>query len=675
LELASKRLRLNPVDTVKFLHEKLQFQLGENALSAFARNQQSQLRINKIWKAAQRRMFTPDAVEQNALRLAGLKPDRMSPDRLLNGPASLFGVMNVKLLSAYFSIRAAKKDNGLLLIPCYKNPKQIAYFVFMLHDKELTPSKSLITASLGFSGLQLLDRFQASYVVVTSMMRNALQLQNYNFQSSNVPLPILSWKPVASAVPRQQWAALDGRLPVMWERYPTPLVLHQAMLSGARLSLVGPSRLKTDVKVTPAEDWKKWLRHDPPAEIVRRIEANSLPYEQALSNWLKKASAAEKTQLIVDADRFSYEVSKLVRKHIGPAFKSNTSRRVNVPTLGKGGKRGTHGHVVVVEKDCKWYSFSGVMKLPGIVRIEYVVVRPGCKKEYIGKLITSKKEIPFRATDKESTLLWLRDLGEKNGVAMTVPAERNSWDSKNTDNFDPFDAACRFQEPKMIIGLTRIGWDGAGFQFTRTRILNGVFTQTPEHSFADGTPGPSNSFYKLDEAQEELSKVGPEMEIVWAVAIAVCAQITAEAADRTSYGVGINRYDYDVFLYQLLEKLAITSGNVLEWNHNWPRWLRSLFTAVRQSPNNYFVALNRDSEYKEVVTVDADDKGLSPRLLSNGIGKIIPSYLKHFTAREKIPYRKHYRGWVEFTCKEFENVFYFADQTTLLNGYKRLKVS
>jgi hypothetical protein len=675
LELASQRLRLNPVSTIKYLHEKLNFQLNKDTLTLFVKNQNNQRRLDKLHIATRRKMLKPDLSEQKILTKIGIMPDAMSNERLLEGPAALYGVMNCKELRTHMKVNARVKNNAFVMVPCYKNTKQISYFLYLTEDNEISPGRQNSISDIAFSGLQFMPKFQTQYVIVTSMVRNSLKLQHGNFQTSNVPLPILAWKPALISVPKIQWTILDGFMPVFWERYPTPLMLHQAMMADARISFVGPSRLTADVKATPKEDWDKWIKYESAIDNVRKIESNSLPYEQALVNWLRRASVAEKIQLITEADKFSAEVSKLVRRSIGPDFKGSAPRRVNVPTLAKGGKLGTHGYVVVVEKEGKWYNFSGQLKLPGIVRVDYVVVRPNNKREYIGKLITAKKEIPFRTTLKEASLLWFKDLGEKNGVSMLVPSEHSIFKHKTTDNFNPIDAACRFNEPKMVVGLERIGWDKEGFQFSRTKILKGKFNEIPEFTFLPETPGPDKTTYDLNLVEEDLSKSGPEMEIVWGFSLALCAQLTAAAASRIPYGILIARKEYDAFLYQLTEKMHISKNPEGKWEHNWPRVFDCLNKARRNATDNYFVTVGNTSKADELVKVQADDEDLSPRLVSAGVGSIVPLYLQHFTAMEKIPYRKHYQKWLEFTCEEFLKVFKTTPPEVIQKGYLRLTAS
>lgn len=676
LELAAERLELSQVETIKYLYTKLNYTLRENALEDFLTVQNRQARLNSIWHKAQQEMLKPTQPGLNILAKFGLKPDRMSTERLLNGPAALYGTLTGKLLREEFFVRCKTLHRAGLVVPCYKNAKDIGYIALTTPEREITPGLRLRTSDLAFSGLQIMHRFQSPFVIVTSMLRNSLQLQNFNFVTSDVPLPVLGWKQALASLLKSQWSILDGRLPIFWERQPTPLILHQAMMLGAKISFVGPDvNKKQNECATPAE-WLKWLRHDPPPDIIRRISDNSKPCEQALSNWLKTASHAQRSQLMLDADNFNDSVSKLVRSHLDPRFRSKFARRVNIRTKARGGKLGTHGHTVIVERDGMWFNLNGTVKLPGIIRVSHLVIRPDGVKEHVGVFHIHGKKIPFRVDEKNASLRYFMELGFKNGVPVFVPIEGSIWNDKNTENFDPLEAACRLETPQIVKGLDRIGWDKEGFQLSNAKIVKGVFKSVPEYTFAENVPGPKRSYCKLtDDVKEALQKSGVEMEIIWAFAIAMCAQITAVIGKKTPYGIALNREDYDVFLHQLLNRFDISDGPTAGWKHAWPRKIESITLATKKSTDNFFVAFNDKPGTLETVEVDVNDQELQPRLLSHSADKIAMNYLKHFTQLDIPKGIRMYKGWLEFTRKTLGEVFDFVPAETLDRAFNRLKVN
>lgn len=677
LGLAASRLKMSQVETIKYLYTKLEYQVPEKFVTDFDRVQNRQDRVNTIWQTAQNEMMKPTSPGLELLHYYGLRPDRMSRERFLSGPGSLFGtITGSEIRKLFLEPQFRTHKRAILVVPCYRNPKDIGYVTLTTQDGEIAPGVKLCISDIAFSGLQLLHRFQAPFVIVTSMMTNYLQLQNMNFTTSDVPLPMFGWTKPARSFCKSQWCIAEGKLPIFWEKYPTPIILHQAMMLGAKLSFVGPEPLRRQNGQVSRENWNSWLRHDPPADIVRRIANNAKPYEKALSDWLKTASHDKKAQLMADCDNYGESVSKLVRSHLDPNFKSSFSRRVNVPTRHGAGNRFTHGHTVVVERDGKWFNLQNVVKFPGTLRVSHVVVRPDGEKEHVGVFRINRTEIPFRVEEKKGTLRYFVELALSNEIPVFLPHEAPLWTMRACESFEPLAVACRIEEPQIVKGLDRIGWDPEGFQLYGTKVVKGVFKTTPPYTFSDAVPGPRQSYCKLTEdVQESLQKPGPEMEIVWATAIAMCAQITASVGKKTPHGVAITRTEYDSFLHQLFVRFDLREGPLGPWKHHWPRKVEKLSVAVKKCADNYFVAFNDKPGASEVVEVYAEDENLEARLLSHSADKIAINYLKHFTRQELPKGVRMYKGWLDLTRKLFGELFDFVPCEMLDKAYCRLKVN
>lgn len=677
LSLAAEKLKMSQVETVKYLYAKLEYQVPPTIVDDFARSRERQERINEIWRTAQQEMLKPTGPGTEILGMYGLRPDRMSRERFMSGPGALFGTISDNEIRRLFNEPQFRSRNkAILVVPCYRNPKDIGYVALNTHNEEIAPGVKLCMSDIAFSGLQLLHRFQAPFVVVTSMLTNYLQLQNINFMTSDVPLPMFGWRRPASSMCKSQWCIAEGRLPIFWEKYPTPLILHQAMMLGAKLSFVGPEQLRHQNGKVSEHNWYSWLRHDPPVDIVKRIVDNSKPYEKALSDWLKTASYDKKAQLVQDCDNYNESVSKLVRSHVDPAVKTNFARRVAVPTRHRAGNQFTCGNIVVIERDGKWFNLQGGIRFPGILRVSHVVVRPDGNHEHIGVLTIEGRKIPFRVDEKRATLRYFVELGLSNEVPVFIPHDKPGWSMKALESFDLLAVACRLQEPQIVKGLDKIGWDPEGFQLYGTKIVKSVFRTTPDYAFDESVPGPRQSYCRInDDVQEALQKTGPEMEIVWAFAIAMCAQITAKAGKKIPHGISLTRDEYDVFLHQLLSRFEIQEGPLTGWKHDWPRKVDKTSLAVKKCTDNYFVAFNDRPDAAETVEIDVSGTELEPRLLSHSADKIAMNYLKHFTGLEIPKGIRKYKGWLEFTRKNIGELFDFVSAETLDNAFKRLKVN
>lgn len=682
LAMAADRLGLDEEDAVQYLADKLHCNLNIKAIRAFHSSLELNKRFDRFWQKVSQNLIRNQAEFNDIIQALNWSfSAHMSIDRRKEGPASLFGVLtpksSKKILRKYFPI----KDGSVAVVPFYKTPTRIGSFVCLSREKEVlirphVQGKAISAGDIGFAGLQHLYATESSTVVVTTMLHQMMQLQLHNFSSRTTPLPLLACRPVSTPRNQKQWTILGDREIVIWEPTPTAAMLHQAMMTDARMTFIGPNDIRRKAGDVQHSRWHAWVHHDPAIEVWRKLVRTSRPYEEALKNWSRSATTEQKNKLYKDAMGYSDAVAQLVRKVLASKLTTNLGRCITVPTKGNGSASGAHGYTKIIEKDHKWLSLNGFVRMPAILRISHIVVRSNREREYIGYLENNKKRVPLRVFESQANMSWLRRFGIDNGIFMQADAYANILRDRYTDNFDPFDAALRFETPELVVGRDRIGWDGSGFQFHGAKLFDGVFHQIPEFSFPEDAPGPRQQSCRLrDEVKVALKKEGKEMEIVWALACALCAQITAPSIALQPIGICIQRKEYDPFMQLLYKLFCIHKGPYEDWRHNWPRRLDQIGTALKKDITGFFVsqASLRDNRFNDLLVVRAMENELEPRKITHSADKIVLNYLKYFSlsSHDSVV---DWAAWLTYTKAQFRKLFDFVPPETLQKGLNRLNL-
>ena len=675
LAMAAERLNMPQTEAIQYLADRLHQELPEELLLAYKKSISVTKRYEKFWEIAHNNMRKMPLEFRQVIHDLGWNfPAHIDSDRIMSGPARLFGIAGPRITNQHLKRNFLIKAGAVAVVPFYKTPHQVASFVCFSKGEALGVNRA---GEMGFAGLQFLWEMQSSTIVATSMVQQMVKLQMHNFSSSVTPMPLVAWRSGFNDGPNKCWSAFGGRKIVIWESKPTASVLEQALMTDAYLAFVGPEILRQNpFKVSPTH-WHQWIHHAPALEIWRRIVKTAKPIEMALKNWARNADLASRTRLLQDAEEHSVSVSALVRSVIAPSIRTSIGRRITVPTTGNGGTYSGSGHTVVIEKGFKWYNLKGQIRWPVTVRVTHIVVRQDKKRELIGYIQNEKTKTAFRVPESEADSGWLRRFGTDNGMIMLAETGTNIFRGKKTENFNPFDAAMRFEEPQIVVGLERVGWDGSGFQFVNCKLSDGAFHLIPDFTLPNKSPGPRQSYCQWrEEVKHALKRECVEMEIAWATAIALCAQVTAPAIGLQPYGVCIQRNEHDPITKALFLRFEIDNGPYEDWKHNWPRRLNNIHKAVREDDTGMFLVRVNQAEYKklgQLTLIDANDPDLEPRNISHSMDKAVLQYLKEFTKQKHEPVYEWETG-LNQTSERMQELFAELRSESLNNCTRRLRV-
>ncbi len=678
LAMAAEHLGVPEAEVLDTLIDQLGLKISPEDRIEFQNSQDYRRRFQTAWSEARDNLKYLQRPQHQYLQgLGWQRPATMGLERFLAGPGQLYGMLSPEAANQHFRQIFPPTQPMLAVVPYFRTPTEIGGFACFPQHREVfitcptTSPEASITGEIGFAGFQLLQKVQSRHLIVTSMLSPMVMMHMHNFNTSKIPLPLIASRYGYGPYRERQWSPLSGRNLILWERAPSAPMLHQAMLTNASIVFLGPV-VEPDEELTGSR-WWKWVHNEPARDMMSRLLRNADPYEKALAKWSRCATEDEKVKLLKEAEQYSTPVYDLVHRIVRPGVDSEFGRRITVPTRSQypGGDHMV-GYTVLIEQKKKWLSRSGHVRLAGILRVEHLVIR-NQSREYIGYFENDDKRIDFRVPVTEASWSYLSNLVLENGVMLR--SERANNLSNREENFCPFDAACRFEPPEIVRGLEQIGWDGAGFQFRRARLVQGVFHQIPDFMFATNVPGPQQSQCRLtEEVCISLARANPEMEATWALALALAAQVTAPCVGLPIYGVWVHRPEIDAGLSQLYNRLEVRRGDYKHWPHRWFRRLDESNNVQRYDSTGFFVLATprpRASSIRDTITVDLQKLELQPRLFSHSADKILLNYLRHFT-QLTLPKVTTWPQWLKFTSDQFRSVFTCADTKTLRAAIKRL---
>lgn len=354
IAMAAERLEMSEIEVIQYLSDRKQNTLSADDIQRFHASMEEIRAFKQAWEVARNNVLHPTLVQSAFLKHLGWRHTRaMGPERIAAGPAQLYGIIDFRTLKKIMPRVVANffgvKETSIVLVPYFNTPTRISGFNMITPKREMFLNRKSRT-EFGFSGLQLVLKTQSASVVVTSMLCPMMQLHMHNFTHSMTPLPIMAWRQPQSVRKQAQWSILEGRKIVLWEREPTAAIIHQAMVTGADISFVGPTKLRKKAEVSGPR-WQKWIHHDQPTDVLAKIVRSARNCELALKNWARSAPPESKIKLIDDAEKYDTATSDLIKKVLRTKGSSNSGRKISVNTLtGAGGNYGIACHTVIIEK-------------------------------------------------------------------------------------------------------------------------------------------------------------------------------------------------------------------------------------------------------------------------------------------------------------------------------------
>ncbi len=545
-------------------------------------------RLLEVWEKAQHQLLYGQSPEVNALRQRFGLTESFSRDRMRDGPAKLFGAINMKVLQnavrpcAYRWPRSRDRLvhgagwRDVMLVPYWNAPGRIAGFYVVgrrgnLEDRVYVPvwfvksTKGNALRDSGLAGLDAILELPFSRILAVRDPLLLLRIQMRNFRHSLRPLPMVAWHTGNEGVTAASWAVLDNRRVVHWARKVDAHLLLQCQKTGGDLILAGP-------KVNGDRAMSHFLRGYQPGDLLQRLFKDARPWQERVARWLREAPEAEVLSVVHQCAAIGHDVRALfeecdpkntvVARRILPA-----SRQVTV-----GGAR-------YVERNGRWYyGKTEKLLLNGTIRLERIVLR-GRRSEHYGTLCIGENRIPFVVRRRRELDRFIPFLSQ---VALRA-GKHLYWASKAP----LYRIAMALHEPPILRGKTRVGWDGKGFRFRHFTVRGGQARVHEDWLLPDGCPGPQTPSSRLtDQGIRRLSRSSIECEWGWAVTISAVASILAPAIGLD----GLKTLIVGEYASHAVERLAALYGvptrllhyetnsvyvRPVRWPHHWPIHLRA----------------------------------------------------------------------------------------------------
>jgi hypothetical protein len=415
---------------------------------------QKRRRTKELWEEARRYVVTGNTPSLNYLKAYFRLNATLSQQRMVEGPAKLFGALPRKQVEQFCGrtnknrVFQGRGWQDVVVIPRFDLPDRICGFEFIGRNGE--PEDRVIRAvgefsgrgfprEIGLAGLQLVSLKSSvlgNTVIAVPDAMLLLRFQMRQFNTSLVPLPVVAWHDSPKHFTNSAWISLKDRKVVFWAPHIDAATVQQAQSMNAWISTVGPNPGSTWT------DWYGYIGENSALDLARLIDRTAKPWSEAVEKATKDWNDGAVATLLNDLERRGCDVHEVV---------STCNLRTNVSVRISGVKHTKLLDTGFVEReDSGWYSIKAdgrgeKLITDAILRIEKIV--SGDDTYYCGKVRYRGEEYPFVERQKaveSNTSRWIRSLLLNRKVGRSVCA----WEKKWSGWLVPL--ATQFYEPEIV---------------------------------------------------------------------------------------------------------------------------------------------------------------------------------------------------------------------------------
>jgi hypothetical protein len=588
-------------------------------------------KANRLWRKSQKNLFKPDQKLGRLRTRLGLRSPLLSPERVGQGPSTLFGVSHVEEIKNIWEPQrqGRRKTNAfkgrhwadVLVIPYFKAPSDVSSLLFIGrtgrpaqdHVFQTYARRNAQHASVGFAGLPSVIDYVTDHVICMSDTLAMLRIQMRHFNTSLQPLPIIGWRPDDKYRLSHNWHLFNGKKLIFWDWAPSASLLHQCMVTGGRLTLnVGPR--KTDHRGI-----SHWVRDFKTMyDVQRLVRRNAKKWEVSLYNWYRHKDTTDE-QVARLLDRCSLLDHRLFQKVcVALKLKGDSRHYTHTTSVGK------HSYT---ERNGIWYrGDKEVPILPGYIEVYKIITRESKPPEYIGEIVLPAEAIPFRISGESQSRLnrTLYDLIEFNGHFCEKPDTRN--------RAGLIQIALAFRAPEIVRGKNAIGWDGEAYQFKNFCLRRGASEMTL-HMLPESVGGPQRVRYgwRTEVADKLRNATNNESVWTWSAIFSFGAQVVASMFGRTIPWISFEHAsNCDTTFIEMMDRLEVPITDDF-WKHSWP------VVSVKHPHRRQRFRATITSEGEEIkntyaVIPPAHKKEFAPKDIPLAFRVVLPDFMKWVTA-------------------------------------------
>ena len=573
-------------------------------------------RINQLWEKAQKYLLGGRSPVLRKLRTKLVLTDSLPAERQkIHIPLCLGGVKAPDIRKAAFPGQVKPSDGGeriytgtgwtdVLMIPFYLTPKQVSGFCcigregrredrFMWFPMATALGVKKREREAGLAGLQWLPENRDNYVIALSdpILMTRIQIKNYHTAMQS--LPLVAWY-TGEQGHTANWSTLHGKRLIFWATQPSPELLVHCCNTEGELVFLGPSDKKL---------MSKWLRKNPPRDLVNRLVEKAQPWKEALQSWARKQIAQKVARLL---NRLDPKVKNVLSSEFpnDAIFAPGVNlRQVSVPPY------------TFMEKGEKWYVIQPSTKkkevpyLNARLKIHKIVLRKN-NPEWIGELYPPRRDpIPFRIA--------LNDIQNDNSIgepasfvgAIRKRAREAGFELKFRAGYTRLESvAVAFDSPEIVEGREAVGWVNDRFQFRHCEIRGGKIFQLDPGILPEDCPGLVSKMPSVKHSElETLDKEKEALEPIWAVLTGFLASVVASpcGSEGSSLLMTSNTTlsPLRAFLGYLgtperkinLGKYGTDRDLSKDWPHKWPFLLKKHALNRAENVQNYLLGLEPET--------------------------------------------------------------------------------
>ena len=562
-------------------------------------------RLRQLWRQSQTHLYQ-DSTTLRALLSELRVPFDFPAERAQSGPAQILGGCTHTAAELAFSPHCTRptqehfrgstsparifkgpKWNEVLVIPFYDVPRRHCGFGFIGRGGDMSKDYAFKTAPVNVGGPEVQRNAETGLAFHPGVWEIAkewgrtifavsdpllyLRFQMRQFERSLNPLPLVLWQERTRAA----WTMFQGYKIVFWDRQASLATMQQVVQTNGWLSTAGPI-------ADDPEAVHNYLLRYVPSMLCEQLRKTARPWPLRLASLMRGWTDAQVEELLLQLHLEQDQLQRLlkscderVRSRVTGALQTNQlsgSIRLESRTF--------------VEQSDGWYCHRTgawarelTLVVDAKLRIDQVIVhRAAGKTTYCGRIIYHNEEIPFATAEEgfeKDPFRWMRQLLLEQGKGVL---RYSAGYGKHAITL-----ATGFHEPKLVQGISRVGWDREQLLFNLPNCRIGPDECKPQHETIPDISLPATNLRLTTPplAENWAPADGYSMSVFWGALAGILHNIVAPAVLRGTCGFGLvgpGATELGLAVAQamgcLRRELRVVSdvrkASALEQSHHWP---------------------------------------------------------------------------------------------------------
>jgi len=675
LTIAAELLHRSVAEAASYLLESQGVVSSPEVIARIVHQEETELDILRFWLDSHQNVHCPSPLQIDVLcRLNWASAQRLFGRVAFRGPGLHIGLCSAEVAASKLDLRLKKRENAGVVVPYFSPLRQLVGLQVITNQEQVFSRRN--NQAMGFAYYSK-EVFESSHVVyLSSLLRLVGMLYTQAALQGLESLPLAAWRDEGLPLHACHTASLVGHSVVLLEPTLTPSVVQLAMECDAKLYFV-PHRADDQLNLLrpTSPDLRNWAQSGRVSGVLADCHKSALSLGAAVRVWKSKATQADIGLLLQAAGPYPEEVQHTIHRLLSASshkiyYNPKTQRPPVIIDTGT-------STISLIEKNNAVHTADGKKVFPGIIRLGGIVDREG-DAEYIGNISTGEQLIPFRVRKSDLTYSWFYAYLENKSVIARSTKHVSLCDRVSADHL--LSLAIHQNPPKLYTGVSRIGWDGKGFQYARMRIESGNVSLTPSFLVEETSGGPDftnvrppQDFHYVYHQKTELAAQA------WAWVTVLSAIITAPVYGLPPLGIVLENVKFNVELSHVLRQFCIRIRTNKFHDPCWFYYKGATNKKQRQHQIGPWLLYLQDNLSKQ-----ADDRTSAYRLradkLVDNAAKLqhmlmpVMYYLRYFTKNRPTKVPQNWHDWNAFTTRNIGKCFSVVDNSSVSRRSKHYRL-